>query len=96
MNPFKSKQNNSKEVDNFFVELKEIINKILLQTSEDKGQETDLNQILLEIISTAQCQTICFKAIAAWKLTTQPKSPLPLADKVAIAAHEAYKAMFNG
>lgn len=92
MNPFSQKNKfSSPEMKALLLQLKEVTAKICLQYAEENGEKYDDALIHQTINSQVQFTNITFKMFAESKLALQPASTLSNDDKVAIAAHEAYK-----
>lgn len=93
MNPFESKGNiaESNEMKALFKELREVHAKICLQYAEEKGADLSMDHVHRCIHSAADFDIIMFKIRASAQLVHQPETTLPIDERIAIAAHEAYK-----
>lgn len=93
-NVFESKyQPRSPEMEQKFNELRKLTAEMLLLHCEEKGEQTDLTTFGLQLYRAVEFDSIRFRTSAFHKLATQTETQLPASEKIAIAAHEAYKAM---
>lgn len=92
MNPFKSEAiADSPELKSLFNELREINARICLQYAEEKGVELNMDHVHRSISAMVDFDVIMFKTYACYQLNNQPETSLDINEKIAIAAHEAYK-----
>lgn len=92
MNPFASKNiEQSIEMKSLFRGMEELIAQICLLHCEETGEKADITLVQGVLNSVVDFRCIHFRAAAFHKLNTQPKGNLPVSEKIAIAAHEAYK-----
>jgi hypothetical protein len=95
-NVFESKyQEQSPEMKQKFNELRKLTAEMLLLHCEDKGEEADLTTFGIQLSRAVEFDSVWFRTSAFHKLATQPETPLPANEKIAIAAHEAYKSMVS-
>lgn len=93
-NVFKSSyQEQSPEMKQKFNELRKLTAEMLLLHCEEKGEDTDITTFGIQLSRAVEFDSVWFRTSAFHKLATQPETPLPMSEKIAIAAHEAYKAM---
>lgn len=93
-NIFASKyQTQTPEMKAKFAELRKLVAEMLLLHCEEKGEETDLTHFGVQLKSAIEFDVVWFRTCAFHKLANQPDTPLPMSEKIAIAAHEAYKNM---
>lgn len=91
-NPFKTTGiAESDEMKSLFKELHELNARICLQYAEEKGTEFSIDTVLRNINALTEFDIIMFRTYAHTALTTQPETSLDINERIAIAAHEAYK-----
>jgi hypothetical protein len=96
MNPFKSDNiAETEEMKALFRELREINARICLLYAEEKGADLNMDHVHRSIHAATDFDVIMFKMYAASKLSTQPETSLSLDERIAVAAHEAYKEVKN-
>lgn len=92
MNPFgmpsKPISEERKALEN---ELKLVLSKLFLNYAEEDGQRFSFEQLLCDVNGISQYQLVWMKTAAFHKYATQKETLLGQNDKIAIAAHEAYK-----
>lgn len=92
MNPFEYKPRfESDEMKTLFKELNELISRICLQHAEEAGENISFDSLSRSLAGSVEFITVWFKTSAFHKFSTQPETSLPISERVAIAAHEAYK-----
>ncbi|UIS65604.1 hypothetical protein PP425_gp089 [Enterobacter phage vB_EclM_Q7622] len=92
MNPFEYKDRfNSPEMKALFKELNDITSRICLQHAEEAGEEYSHEALSCSLQGTVEFTSVWFKTAAFHKFAIQPETTLPMNERVAIAAHEAYK-----
>ncbi len=92
MNPFEYKDRfSSPEMKALFKELNELTSRICLQHAEEAGEEYSHEALSYSLQGTVEFTSVWFKTAAFHKLSTQPETTLPMNERIAIAAHEAYK-----
>ncbi|QQG32242.1 hypothetical protein CkP1_0082 [Citrobacter phage CkP1] len=93
MNPFKQSAAiaESEAMKALFKELREVHASICLQHAVEFGEKIDMNFIHNSINASTAFDIVYFKSMAAHKLSTQPENSLPTDERIAVAAHEAYK-----
>lgn len=96
MNPFEYKPKfESPEMKALFKELSELTSRICLQHAEEAGENVSFDSLSRSLAGTVEFNTVWFKTAAFHKFATQPETTLPIDERVAIAAHEAYKQVAN-
>ena len=96
MNPFKSSViAESDEMKALFKELREINARICLLYAEEKGAEFNTDTVLRNLHSATELDAILFKTYAHQQLNNQPETSLDINERIAIAAHEAYKKVID-
>ena len=92
MNPFISQMMaDSDKMKALFVELREITARICFQYAEEKGENLNMDHVHRSIHAATDFDVVMFKTYAFHQLNNQPETSLPIDERVAIAAHEAYK-----
>lgn len=94
MNPFKSKVTvESPEMKALFKELSELNARICLQYAEEKGCEFNIDTIASYMQGSTAFDIVMFKQYASYEYDKIPSTTLYPGERVAVAAHEAYKRM---
>lgn len=92
MNPFamprKPISEERKALEN---EFKLVISKLFLNYAEEEGQRFSFDQLLCDVNGLSNFQLVWMKTAAFHKYATQKETLLSENDKIAIAAHEAFK-----
>ena len=92
MNPFQSSAiSETEEMKSLFKELREITGRICLQYAEEKGEKLNMDHVHRSLHASIDFDVIMFKTYAYHQLNSQSTTSLPMSEKIAIAAHEAYK-----
>ncbi|BBC78134.1 Hypothetical protein KNT65_gp086 [Escherichia phage EcS1] len=91
MNPFDTNLKRSDEMNALFKELDSVVCKMFLQEAEDNGEHADFINLLSTTQTNVAFSIIKLKSLAFHYLAKQPETKLCQDDKVAVAAHEAYK-----
>lgn len=94
MNPFKSTATaESPEMKALFKELSELNARICLQYAEEKGCEFNIDTIASYMQGSTAFDIVMFKQYAIYEYDKIPKDLLSPDERIAVAAHEAYKRM---
>lgn len=72
-------------------ELKLVLSKLFLNYAEEEGQRFSFERLLTDVYGISQFQLVWMKTAAYHKYATQKETLLSEDDKIAIAAHEAFK-----
>ena len=96
MNPFTGKNiAESNEMKTLFNKMREVTAAICLQYAEEQGEALVMDTVHRNIHALVDFDIIMFKIQANSFLTNQPETTLPMSERIAIAAHEAYKEVSN-
>ncbi|WCZ66202.1 hypothetical protein [Yersinia phage MHG19] len=96
MNPFKAENHTySPDMQALFKELTEVSSKIFLLHAEEKGAAINLDAVSNYMKMCIDFDASMFKLSAEQAFKNIPDTSLCIDEKVAIAAHEAFKAVIR-
>ena len=91
-NPFKGQSvAESDKMKALFKKLREVNAEICLQYAEEYGEKLNMDHVHRSLHALTDYDVVMFKIYAASYLNTQPETSLDINERIAIAAHEAYK-----